>query len=83
MTLNELSLNEICYIKELNSEGEVRRRMLDMGLIPGTKLESVFKAPFGEPTAYLVRGTLIALRDSDAEKIVIRHENMKGITENE
>ena len=57
--------------------------MLDMGLIPGTKLESVFKAPFGEPTAYLVRGTLIALRDSDAEKIVIRHENMKGIIENE
>ena len=71
MTLNELSINETCYIKDILSVGDTRRRMLDMGLIPGTKLISAFKAPFGEPTAYLVRGTLIALRRNDAEKIEI------------
>ena len=77
VTLNELSINETCRIKDLLSDGDARRRMLDMGFIPGTRLTAAVKAPFGEPTAYLVRGTLIALRKNDAEKIIIEKEPEK------
>ncbi|MDP4117920.1 MAG: FeoA domain-containing protein [Bacillota bacterium] len=74
MTLNELDINKSCYIKSLRTEGEARRRMLDLGLVEGTKIQAAFRAPFGEPVAYFVRGTLIALRREDTIKIDVERE---------
>ena len=71
MTLNELAINDKCYIKTIKTKGELRRRMLDLGLVEGTRVQCAFKAPFGEPVAYHVRGTLIALRREDAKQIEI------------
>lgn len=50
----------------------------ELGLINGTKVECVIKAPFGETKAYLIRGAVIALHRSDAEKIFISEENLWG-----
>lgn len=72
MTLNEIDINDTCYIKEIKTEGEMRRRMFDLGLVEGTRIQCAFAAPFGEPRAYLVRGTLIALRSEDAGKIEVK-----------
>ena len=71
MTLNELKLNHKCSITSLLSDGCQRRRMLDLGLVEGTKVEAVLSSPFGEPIAYLIRGALIALRKEDAQLIEI------------
>ena len=47
--------------------------MLDLGMIPGTYLKPIFKAPFGEPTAFEVRGSVIALRKEEANCILIEN----------
>ena len=51
--------------------GAERRRLLDLGVVPGTVIEADMVSPSGDPTAYLVRDTLIALRKEQAELINI------------
>ncbi|MBQ4340073.1 MAG: ferrous iron transport protein A [Firmicutes bacterium] len=71
MTLNQLSVGQKAKISALNSTGNLRRRMLDLGITQGTTVEVLHKSPSGDPTAYSVRGTVIALRNEDAEKIIM------------
>ncbi len=52
--------------------GMERRRLLDLGLLPGTLVEAKMASPSGDPMAYGVRGALIALRRSQAERIHVR-----------
>lgn len=66
MTLNELNLNEIGYIKNLNCNNDVKRRLLDLGLIKGTKITPIFVSPSGDPTAFEIRGSVIAIRVEDS-----------------
>ena len=49
---------------------ELRRRLRDMGLIEGTLVECLHKAPLGDPAAYQIRGAVIALRKSDSAGIL-------------
>ena len=72
MNLNELPLNMVGIIDDLNCSGNIRRRMLDLGLIKGTKIIPVFKSPSGDPIAYEIRKTLIALRKEDSELITLK-----------
>jgi DtxR family Mn-dependent transcriptional regulator len=51
--------------------GRERRRMLDLGIVPGTIIEPEMNSPGGDPTAYRIRGTLIALRHEQADLIRI------------
>ncbi len=52
-------------------QGLTRRRFLDLGLTPGTPIEAALNSPLRDPVAYRVRGTLIALRHEQADKILI------------
>jgi len=72
MNLNELPLNTIGIIDNLNCNGNIRRRLLDLGLVNGTKIIPVFKSPSGDPTAYEIRKTLIALRKEDSKLISLK-----------
>ena len=47
----------------------MRRRLLDLGLIPGTRVTCQGRSPAGDPAAYLVRGTVVALRARDAAAV--------------
>ncbi len=69
--LSNLGINEKCKVKQLMLEGPIRRRLLDLGLIEETQLEALEKSPFGDPIAYLIRGTVIALRNDITSKILI------------
>ncbi|MHB8861066.1 MAG: metal-dependent transcriptional regulator [Pirellulaceae bacterium] len=51
--------------------GVERRRLLDLGLVPGTRVSAEFASPAGDPMAYRVRGALIALRNQQADMILI------------
>lgn len=75
MTLNELPIGETATVTDIALKGAIKRRLNDLGLINGTKVESVLKSPKGNPIAYNIRGALIALRNSDTTKITI---NRKG-----
>jgi DtxR family Mn-dependent transcriptional regulator len=62
-----------------NCQGLTRRRFLDLGITPGVAIEPVMQSTFGEPTAYRVRDTLIALRREQADMILIKtQENGNG-----
>lgn len=70
-TLNLINVGETVKIDRLLNGGTMRRRLQDMGLIEGTSVECLQKSPSGDPTAYLIRGTVIALRSEDASQIQI------------
>lgn len=69
--LSILPLGEKAKVKALASDGLVRRRMLDLGLISDTEVEALQKSPSGDPTAYHIRGAVIALRSEEASKILV------------
>lgn len=58
-------------VKKLIAEGAARRRLLDLGLINDTVVEVLRKSPAGDPTAYQIRGAVIALRSEEACKLFV------------
>lgn len=54
-------------------QGPQRRRLLDLGVVPGTVITAEFASPDGDPAAYLIRGALIALRRAQAELIQVEY----------
>ena len=71
LPLNKLDVGKNAIVVSLLLEGNERRRMLDLGVIRGTLIEAVQKSPAGDPIAYFIRGTLIAIRSEDAEKCLV------------
>lgn len=69
--LNLLPIGETGIVQKLLSTGTQRRRMLDLGLVNETPVEALQKSPSGDPTAYFIRGAVIALRSEDAGKILV------------
>jgi DtxR family Mn-dependent transcriptional regulator len=72
--LSSLKLNETALIVGLSKEcrGENRRRLLDLGFVKGAKVSIDLLNPLGEPKAYLIKGTVIALRENQSSKILIK-----------
>lgn len=56
----------------LEHSGPLRQRLLDLGMVPGTRVRCVGRAPSGDPSAYAMRGMVLALRRTDAEKIQVQ-----------
>jgi len=71
MTLNNLSVGDKCIIKEIRDTSKIKRRLLDIGLIPGTIIECVLSSPSKDSLAYLIRGTTIAIRKVDSKEIEV------------
>ena len=69
MTLAELSLGQRGIIQKVGGEGALRRRLLDMGLTPKTKVEVRKRAPMGDPIELFLRGYVLTIRLEDAAKI--------------
>ena len=71
--LSALALGESAEVVALaaSCRGAQRRRLLDLGLVPGTRVTSELRGPSGDPTAYRIRGALIALRRDQASHIFV------------
>ena len=67
--LSSLPVGKSGIVYSLSVSGAERRRFLDLGIVSGTEITSLHKSPFGDPTAYFIRGAVIALRKDDALKI--------------
>lgn len=72
-SLPELLPGQRARVCALLNEGSIRRRLLDIGLIENTVVECLGRSPFGDPTAYLIRGAVIAIRAEDGRKILLQH----------
>jgi len=72
MTLDMLKLGKKAEIISLHSEDAMKKRLLDLGFVPGTIIKSVLSSGKKEFVAYMVRRTLIAIRKEDAKNIKVR-----------
>lgn len=70
--LSDAPLKSSVHVKFLLSDGLSRRRMMDLGIIPGAKVFVKRKSPLGDPRSYIVKGAEIALRKEEADKIVVQ-----------
>lgn len=73
-TLAGLKSGSRAVILGLTASGEMRRRLEDIGFVPSTPVVCIRYSPLGDPHAYRIRGSIIALRRKDAETILIREE---------
>jgi len=70
--LTVLRPGESGKILALKTQGMMRIRFLDMGILPGATIEAVMPSALGEPWAYKVKETLFALRREQAKQIIIQ-----------
>ena len=71
MTLNELKIGQSGVITAVGGDGALRCRLLDMGIIPKTRVTLQKVAPMGDPIEIRVRGYELTLRVEEAEKIEV------------
>ncbi|MEG6585143.1 FeoA family protein [Dendrosporobacter sp. 1207_IL3150] len=75
IALSSLAAGECCWVAAIEIHGLLRRRILDMGMVPGTTVECIRRSPSGDPIAYKVRDSIIALRHDDASNIKVFTSN--------
>jgi DtxR family transcriptional regulator, Mn-dependent transcriptional regulator len=73
-SLSSMNLGEEAVVAGLSMalRGQQRRRMLDFGIVPGTKIRAQLRSLGGDPTAYEIRGTTVALRKNQSDHIYIK-----------
>lgn len=69
--LNELKEGERAPVVRLENSGSIRRRLQDIGLVPGSRVKCLLKSPLGDPVAYDICGAVIALRREEASEIFV------------
>lgn len=72
--LDEFKIGETGLVKLVNGEGRFRRRLLDMGVTPGTIIYLRKKAPLGDPLEITLRGYELTLRKDEAQLVVLEVE---------
>ena len=68
LKLSDLKNGERGLIVKVAGDDGFRKRITELGFVPGVEVESVRKAPFKDPGAYLVKGAQISLRNAEARK---------------
>ena len=71
-TLDQLPPEHQAIVVRLKVDGAMRRRFLDLGLIENTLVECIGRSPMGDPSAYLIRGAVIAIRAENCRGIYIQ-----------
>ena len=72
-TLNNLRLNEEAYILESNIKN--KQNLINLGIPKNSKIKYLYKSPFNNPKAYLIKNVIIALREEDTKQIKILRIN--------
>lgn len=79
--MSELRLPDIppggsAVVKRLCARGNMRRRLLDLGLVEGARVECLGRSPLGDPSAYVIRGAVIAIRSEDSRNIIVSEDSV-------
>jgi DtxR family Mn-dependent transcriptional regulator len=69
--LHELSVGQRGVVVRVGGKGPARRRMMDMGLVPGTEVKAVRVAPLGDPVEFEIKGYNLSLRKSEARDVTV------------
>ncbi|WP_097677915.1 FeoA family protein [Bacillus massilinigeriensis] len=68
--LSEVKVGDEIIIKRLQLTGFMRRRLMDLGFLTGVKVKVLQKSPLGDPVAFYVNHTIIALRKEESSQII-------------
>lgn len=74
ISLNKLNLNDKAKVITISDNSLIKRRLLDIGIIPGITIEKILVSPFKGISAYLVMDSIIAIRDIDASCIEVCYD---------
>ncbi|TEB06193.1 ferrous iron transport protein A [Pelotomaculum schinkii] len=74
ISLHDLPVGKSATVSSIQAAGFTRRRMLDLGLVPGTRVKALRISPAGDPKAYRIRGAVIAFRKEEAQQILIKYK---------
>ena len=72
LTLRNLKRGQKAIIRAITADGEMGRRIRDMGLVPGIKIQCVGRAPLKDPVALRLMGFTLTLRNREAEHINVQ-----------
>lgn len=71
-TLNELKPGQKCVVEKVDTSSDIKRRLMDLGVVKNAEIECALISPVGDPKAFYIKGALIALRKEDSSKINVR-----------
>jgi Fe2+ transport system protein FeoA len=71
LTLDFINIGQTATIKSVNGQGALRKRLLDMGLTPKTRVQVKKVAPLGDPISLTLRGYELTIRREDAKQIEV------------
>jgi len=71
LRLSDLPLHQTAAVLTVDANGGIYQRLLDIGLTEGTHVSCVLRSPMGDPSAYLIRGAVFALRRDDASCVTV------------
>lgn len=77
LALSDLGPGEPAVVESVTVAGPVGRRLLDLGFLPDTPVGLLRRAPLGDPSVYLIRGSQLCLRRSEASQIRVRRAGGK------
>jgi len=72
MVLSDIPIGQVVQVEHVSGEGSVRRRLMELGLVPGTRVELLRVAPLGDPIELLVRGASLSIRKAEASAIMVQ-----------
>jgi ferrous iron transport protein A len=71
MLLSQIQTGHVVQIVRITGQSSFRRRLMELGLVPGTRVELVRVAPLGDPVELLVRGASLSIRKAEASVIEV------------
>lgn len=71
MNLAQTRIGQVVTVEHVAGEGSFRRRLMELGLVPGTRVEVIGVAPLGDPMELLVRGGSLSIRRGEAEGVAV------------
>jgi ferrous iron transport protein A len=72
--LSDLEPGDVCAVSRVMGASSLRRRLLDMGIVKGTRLEVVRTAPLGDPVEIKVKDYSLTLRKREADYVLVTKE---------
>jgi Fe2+ transport system protein FeoA len=76
--LSELRTGERGIIERVTGEGRFRRRLMEMGFVPGEEIQVEKYAPLKDPIEYIVKGYHVSLRHEEAERVFVQYTESTG-----
>lgn len=71
-TIRRLKVGQSAVIDKIEARGELGRHIRDMGLVPGVEVTVIGRAPLNDPVELKLRGNCLALRNNEADFILVR-----------